>query len=190
MHLNGFRSPAAPSPLARQRNHMTVCIWPCRHFLWYGTGCAGICVHHSLSFDECSQKSQGSFFLRGKGLCVVSQLSHFPSIPLGHCGALTGSLGCTGTGWFPVCSHLILGIFLVRGEAVHSKATGSVVWCWNSCETEIQKKFQLPKIPCFFASYIQWSQGKFVTSLQNLPSQRAKEDLISSKEILLKAYIE
>lgn len=35
------------------------------------------------------------------------------------------------------CSHLILGIFLVRGEAVHSKATGSVVWCWNSCETEI-----------------------------------------------------
>lgn len=121
MHLNGFRSPAAPSPLARQRYHMTAS----DHVnASCGMGWAVLASVCSTACDECSQK--GSFFFRGKGLCIVSQLSHFPSIPFGHCGALSRSLGCTSN-WFPVCNHIVLAIFLVREEAAHSKATGSVV---------------------------------------------------------------
>lgn len=117
------QEPSSPQPSGKAEVPY-VCIWPHRLFLWYGTGCAGISVQHSLWWMQPEKSSKGSFSFRGKG----SQLSHFPPIPLGHCGALTGSLGCT-TNWFPVCSQIILGIILVRGDAVHSKVTGSVAWC-------------------------------------------------------------
>jgi len=58
-------------------------------------GCAGICVHAKAVMTAARKDEQRIFifFLRGEGLRIVSQLSHFPSTPLSKCGALAWGSG-------------------------------------------------------------------------------------------------
>lgn len=77
MHLNGFRNPAASSSPAGLSYHLTVCIWPRRHFLWYGTGCAGICVCAQAAVTADRNDKQRGFFGRLVCLFVFSFLFCF-----------------------------------------------------------------------------------------------------------------
>lgn len=172
MRLNDFRNPAAPSSLARMSYHMTVCIWPRRWFLWHGTCCAGICVHARAVMTAARKDEQrlSFFFLRGKGLCIVSQLSRFPPIPFSKCRAL--GWGCTFS-WFPI-SHTYkptissLAYFQWEERQFIANLQGQLSTAKILVKQRCKESFGYPKLVS--QSYVDCLQGKFVTPLQDRAS--------------------